>query len=72
MAHHLGQVADAEILWLGNGSRSGGLCPSDNLQQSTFAGTVLAHKCYPVALVYDETDIVEQVGPAEIDAYVVY
>ena len=58
--HHLRQIADSGVCWYSHIAFSRLLQPAYNLQHRRFAGAVLAHKCYAVAVVHHETYVAEQ------------
>ena len=58
--HHLRQIADSCVCRYSHIAFSRLLQPAYNLQHCRFAGAVLAHKCYAVAVVHYETYVAEQ------------
>ena len=70
--HHLGQIAYGGVVGDGYGARGGLLLSAEYLEHGRFAGTVLAHERYAVAVVDDETHVMEERAGAELYSEIFY
>ena len=70
--HHLRQIAYGGVVGDGYSARGGFLLSAEYLEHGRFAGAVLAHERYAVAVVDDKTHVMEERAGAELYSEIFY